>query len=55
LATWLLGKTPIAISWAGYAPDENSWEPVENSRNTSSAGEEFHIPLMVICQPVTST
>jgi hypothetical protein len=35
-------KLQYLISWEGYGPEENSWEPVENLQNASNAVKDFH-------------
>ena len=35
-------NTEDLISWEGYGPEENSWEPVENLQNAADAVWNFH-------------
>ena len=39
----LVGKTPYyLVSWVGYGPAENTWEPLENLNNCSDLVKTFH-------------
>jgi hypothetical protein len=35
-------KLQYLVSWKGYGPEENSWEPAENLENAPEAVAEFH-------------
>lgn len=39
----LVGKTPYyLVSWIGYGPSDNTWEPLENLTNCSDLVKSFH-------------
>ena len=35
-------KLQYLISWEGYGPKENSWEPMKNLQNAADAVRDFH-------------
>jgi hypothetical protein len=35
-------KLQYFVSWEGYGPEENSWEPVENLQNAADVVRDFH-------------
>lgn len=35
-------KLQYLVSWQGYGPDQNSWEPTENLQNAPKAVKKFH-------------
>lgn len=35
-------KLQYLVSWEGYGPEQNSWEPASNLKNAPEAIKEFH-------------
>jgi len=35
-------KLHYLVEWAGYGPEQNSWEPLDNLKNALDALKEFH-------------